>query len=247
MTKVISLTVLLYGKDFLGYALQSVLPAVDEAWILYTSTGSQSHRETAPCPETRDELLAIARAAAGDKLRWFDGAGYRNEGEHREMINRLVPDADVILVVDSDEIYADGLAQDAIDFALMAGVRRVRLPFTHLWRSFHRGFDHDPAYPDRVICPPFEPGETTMPTDKRVWHYGYAQNSQIVGWKWDNVHGHKNELRRDVNWYQDVFLANRQYDCHPVGSDAWNCEDIDLSHLPSVLETHPYRDLEVIP
>jgi len=48
-----------------------------------------------------------------------------------------------------------------------------------------------------------------MPTDKRVWHYGYAQNSQIVGWKWDNVRGHKNELRRDVNWYQ-TFL--------PIGS-----------------------------
>ena len=60
-------------------------------------------------------------------------------------------------------------------------------------------------------------------------------------------HGHFNEFRHDVNWFQDVFMANRQYDCHPVGSDAWDCEDIDLSHLPSVLENHPYRNLELIP
>lgn len=243
--KVVSLTCLLYGKDFLDAALRSVVDSVDETYILYSAVGSHGHMTDAQCPETRDELYVIARQAAGDKLVWIDGR-WGWEGQQRDSIFQYAPDADVILVVDSDEVYADGLAQDAIAFAQSADVRNIRLPFTHLWRSFHRGFAHDPAYPTRVICPKIAGDETTMPTNKRIWHYGYAQRSEIVGFKL-NTHGHRGEFRRDVDWFNDVFLTNRQYDCHVVGSDYWDCEDIDLTLLPSVLENHPYRHLQVIP
>lgn len=246
MTKAVSLTTLLYGKEFLYYALASVRDAVDEVWVLYTPTGSQGHREVTPCPDTKEELYAIALDAAGDKLRWRNGLWW-HEGEHRDAIYQYAPDADIILTVDADEVYEDGLAEDAIRYAEHAGVRQIRLPFLHLWRSFKRGFPHDPAYPARVVNTHVGGDAVTMPTDKRVWHFGYCQSSQIVGWKWANVHGHMNELRRDCDWFNDVFMANRQTDCHPVGSEHWQAEDIDLTRLPSVLQTHPYRHLDVIP
>ncbi len=243
--KTVSYTALLYGLDYLEYAIRSVIDAVDEHHIIYSPVGAHGHRTPVPCPESRDELYAAAERGAGSKLRWHDAGEFAYEGQQRDSILQYAPDADVILVVDADEILEDGMAQEAIDFALTANVRRIRLPFLHLWRSFHRGFAHDPAYPDRVICPKVADGETTMPTNKRVWHAGYAQRPEIVAYK-TLTHGHRGEFRRDVDWLNDVFLANRQYDCHIVGSDAWNCEDIDQSTLPTPLKDHPYRFMEVI-
>ena len=244
MTNVIAYTALHYGSDYLDWSIQSIIDHVDEYHVLYSAVGSHGHRTDVLNPDTREQLYALASDAAGSKLRWHDGE-WAHEGYQRDSIHTYAPDADVILVVDSDEVFADGLAADAIEFAQVAGVRNIRLPFLHLWRSFRRGFAHDPAYPVRVICPLVASGETTMPTDKRVWHFGYAQRSEIVAYK-VNVHGHRGEWRRDVDWLNDVFLANRQYDCHPVGSDAWNCEDIDQSQLPSALLNHPYRELSII-
>ena len=243
--KIVSYTALHYGSDYLYYAIKSVIDHVDEHWIIYSDVGSHGSRTAARCPDTREELMDIAVRAAGEKLGWIDGQWAR-ETDQRSMIHELAPDADVILVVDSDEVYQDGLAKEAIDFALHTGVRTVRVPFIHLWRSFRRGFAHDPAYPIRVINPKAPDGAVTMPTDKRVWHFGYCGREEIVAYKFRNVHGHKAEWRKDCDWLNDVFLANRQYDCHPIGSEFWTCEDIDLSNIPSVLLDHPYYNLEVV-
>lgn len=245
MTKIVAYTALLYGKDYLASAIRSVIDAVDEYHVLYTPVGSHGHRTNVPCPETRDELYEIARQAAGNKFNWHEGE-WGWEGQQRDAIHQIVPDADVVLVVDADEIYEDGLAFEAVHFAQIANAKRIRLPFWHLWRSFQRGFMHDPAFPERVIVPRATGATITMPTDKHVWHGGYAQNSATVRYKLE-THGHKAEFRRDCNWFNDIFMTNRQVDCHPVGSDAWTCEDMDLTKLPTVLENHPYRHLEVIP
>ena len=244
MTNVVAYTALLYGKDYLASAIRSVIDAVDEYHILYTPIGSHGHRSDIPCPESRDELYEIARQAAGNKFRWHE-ATWAHEGQQRDSIHQYAPNADVILVVDADEIYEDGLAQEAIDFALNSDAQRIRLPFLHLWRSFYRGFAHDPAYPERVISPKKSGATVTMQTDKRVWHAGYAQRPEIVAYKL-GTHGHRAEFRRDVDWLNDVFLTNRQDDCHPCGSEYWNCEDIDQSKLPTPLLNHPYRYLGVI-
>lgn len=250
MPKIISLTVLHYGTDFLQYALQSVHEAVDLQYVLYTPEGSHGHKSGAVCPDTREALIECAIAGAGDKLRWHEGI-YPTEGQHRDMIHQLAPDADCIIVVDADEVYADGLAQEIRTYAEQHYTdtpKRLRVPFWHYWRSFKRGFMHDPALPERVIFPKIAT-ETrgTFQTGKVIHHFGYAQRSEIVGYKL-KTHGHKNEFRHDCDWFTDIFMSNRQYDCHPVGSDAWNCEDMDsIQQLPSVLANHPFKDLEVIP
>lgn len=246
--KTVAYTALHYGRDYLDAAIRSVIDHVDELHVIYTPVGSHGHRTDATCPETRDELYEIAYTAARHKLMWHEGV-WPYEGAQREAIHQYAPDADLILVLDADEVWTDGLASAALEFARTANVRRIRVPMLHLWRSFRRGFAHDPAYPHRIIVPGAPESETTLPTwseHERIWHFGYAQRSEIVAYKL-LTHGHRGEFRRDCDWFNDVFMTNRQYDCHPVGSDAWNCEPIDQANLPLPLFDHPYRWLEVIP
>lgn len=245
MTKIVGYVALLYGREFLHSAIRSVIDSVDEMYIIYDATehGSHGTQTQYPCPDKRHELIEIAWDACKGKMHWQQDA-FVHEGHQRMSIHRYAPDADAILVVDSDEIYEDGLADEAIEFALTkTQARTVRIPFQHQWRSFHRGFLHDPAYPHRVIVPKRQEADDTMHTDKRVWHFGYSIRPELVQWKW-LIHGHRSELR--PHWFRDVFMTNRQYDCHPCGNDSWNAEDIDQVKLPSVLKDHPYKDLSVI-
>lgn len=69
----IAYTALHYGADYLGWAIRSVIDAIDEYVVLYAAQGSHVFRTTLPCPDNRKELYTIARQAARDKLRWYDG------------------------------------------------------------------------------------------------------------------------------------------------------------------------------
>lgn len=245
INKAIAYTALHYGREYLPWAIRSVIKDVDEYHVLYSPVGSHSVRTSVPCPETRDELLNIARMEAGDKLRWHDG-DWRFEGQQRDSIYQLT-DAEMILVVDADEVYAPGLAQHLRAQAPYHTHRHVRLPFFHYWRSLKRVIRHDPAFPIRMILPYLQQGETTfqippwLKEDFCVHHFGYAQSAEIVGYKMQ-IHGHIAELRQ--RWFEDIFLTNRQTDCHPVGSEWWNPEACDVPHF---MTNHPYANLEVIP
>lgn len=234
-----------YGTDYIYYAIKAVIDSLNTFHVFYSARPSHGSSSGAQCPDSENDLHALAWEAAGTKLRWHVGT-WRAEHEQRAAIHQAEPYADAILVVDSDEIYGDGLAEEVLSYGYVANCHYLRLPFVHMWRSFKRGFPNDPAYPARAIFPK-RFGETmTLPTDRRIWHYGYAQRSDVVKYKM-LAHGHVNEFRRDVDWFRDVFMANRQTDCHPIGSQYWNAQDLDLSSLPMALETHPYRHLQLIP
>lgn len=246
--KVIGYVALHYGRTYLSHAIRSIIQDIDELWILYTAQGSHGHRTSIPCPETRDELYAIAQQAAGDKLRWVDGS-WTHEGQQRDSIHLHVPDADVVVVLDSDEIWTPGLLPSVINSMRHTKRRNIRIPFIHYWRSLHRAILHDPAFPVRVIFPKQADGTITyapppwMEESRLViHHFGYAQPAEIVRYK-QLTHGHRNEWRRDCDWFNDVFMANRQYDCHPVGSPYWNPEDVTP---PEILQDHPFYRLKVI-
>lgn len=243
--KIIGCMALHYGMDYLEYAIRSVIDSVNEFHVLYAALPSHGSRSGLICPDSENDLHATAWQAAGTKLRWHYG-DWRYENEQRESIYHYAPEADAIITIDSDELYQDGMVDEAVAYGHVHRCKSLRLPFTHMWRSFRRGFAHDPAYPTRVVFPKQMGEAVTLPTDKRIWHYGYAQRSEVVRYKIMS-HGHIAEFRRDVNWFNDIFMTNRQYDCHPIGSEFWNCENIDLTHLPTVLNNHPYKDMEVIP
>lgn len=238
-----------YGADYLGHAIRSIIEDVDSVIVLYSATGSHGHQTHVPCPDTKDELYDIASAAAGDKLKWFDG-NWQYEGQQRDSIFQIAPDADVIVVLDADEVYPPGLLKVAIEGTKDSGVRDIRLPFTHFWRSMTQAILHDPAYPVRLIYPKNKTGAETFTPDqslpmleRSILHYGYAQRSEIVRYKLE-THGHKNEFRRDCDWFTDIFMnPARTTDLHPVGSDQWNWEAVDV---PEFMQAHPYAKLDII-
>lgn len=249
MSKIVAYTPLHYGRDYLGAAIRSVIDAVDEYHVIYTDVGSHGHRTDIPCPESRDELYLIAAAAAGKKLHWHEGE-WLWEGQQREMIFEYAPDADVILALDADEIWSEGLAAALIDETKTWHRRSIRVPMVHFWRSLYRAVLHDPAYPARLIYPQVRENSeaTALPVHcGPIAHMGYAQRSEIVQYKL-LTHGHRGEFRRDCDWFNDVFMANRQFDCHPVGSEYWNPDRVNpLDYLPSWMQEHPYFGMGVIP
>lgn len=243
--KVIAYTALHYGMDYLYYAIRSVIDCVDEYYVLYSAVGSHGYPASRPCPETRDQLLSVAQLVAGDKLHWHEGQ-WAHEGLQRMTIHEVCPDADVILVLDADEIWPYGDTLPAlIQQALDSGQRNIRLPMIHFWRSFSRAILHDPAFPTRIILPRIAEGSACL-GNKCLCHMGYAQRPEIVQYKLE-THGHKMEFRKDIDWFRDRFMANAQQDCHPVGSEYWNPEPVNpWDYLPDMMKSHPYAALEVI-
>lgn len=247
--KIVCYTALLYGTDYLHHAIRSIINDVDEYIVLYTPVGSHGHQSDMSCPDSREALYEIEVNAAGDKLRWFDGV-WAHEGQQRDNIFSIAPDADVIVVLDADEVWAPGLLKDAIRDTKDLGVRDIRVPFIHYWRSLKWAILHDPAFPVRLIYPQIKTGaETFSPSRfislryRTINHFGYAQRSEIVRYKL-TTHGHKNEFRRDCDWFHDIFMnPTRTTDLHPVGSDQWNTEPIET---PDFMLDHPFAGLDRI-
>lgn len=251
--KIIAYTALLYGASYLGYAIRSIIDHVDEYYVLYAAAGgSHGTRVNIPCPESREQLYAIASRAAGEKLRWIDGT-WTQEGQQRDSILDICPDADVILALDADEIWPPH-TYDGLFWRYLEGVAEIgtyhafRWPMIHMWRSFYRGVLHDPAFPARVILPKVKGNDViTLNYNPPIVHFGYAQPSSIVQYKM-KIHGHRAELRTDIDWFIERFMANAQHDCHPVGSEFWNPEPVNpWDYLPEFMQDHPFAQLEVIP
>jgi hypothetical protein len=196
-----------------------------------------------PLSESERNLYDIARRAAGDKLEWHSG-DWRHEGNQRDAIHDLYPEAQMILVLDYDEIWPDGLAEKALKEANHSNQRNFRMPMVHFWRSFRRAVLHDPAYPIRIIKQHNQNDEQTLHSGF-IAHMGYAIPTWLLKYKM-HIHGHRGELRQD-GWFDNKWMANAQQDCHPVGSDFWNPEQVDpIDYLPAFMNEHPYWDDEVI-
>ncbi len=245
--KTIAYSALMYGKSYLGWAIRSVIHAVDEYHVLYTPVGSHGSRTDLPCPDSRDELYAIAEQAAGDKLHWHESTDWWLEHQQRNSIYRYAPDADVILILDSDEIWGEGLAEMAIAAAVL-GVRNVRIPVMEFWRSFHYAEQRNLVFPERVTFPKVGGGEGYMPLDDnrpRICHLGYASPSDLVYFK-QFTHGHRGDWRE--GWFERKFAANDVNDCHPTNKDYWFPTPVDYREfMPSFMSEHPYANLETIP
>lgn len=245
--KTIAYTALHYGADYLGYAIRSVIDHIDEYHVLYTPVGSHGARTDRPCPDSAETLYNIASTAAGAKLHWHAGM-WDYEGQQRDAIHAIVPDADVVLVLDADEIWPYDLVMGCIANADL-NVRTWRTPIIHFWRSFYRAVLHDPAWPVRAIYPKHTNGINGTYSSMHlhpICHMGYAQRSELVEYK-QHTHGHKGEWRKD-DWFNTVFMANAQTNCHPVGSEYWNPEPVNpLDYMPEFMKDHPYFNMEVIP
>ena len=244
--KTIAYTALHYGSEYLASAIRAAVNYVDEWHCLYTPHPSHGHNSSAICPDTETDLHEIAWQAAGSKLRWHVG-NWHYEGQQRNSIHQYAPDADAILIVDSDEIYSEKLLENVASLIQLTsgytGYRTLRLPFVHFYRDFRHAVIHDPAYPQRVIFPHVQntSDATWDAHEGSVAHMGYCQSAETIRYKL-SIHGHKSELRCSADAYVDSIYLNEQRwtDLHPVGSEYWNAEVVNpFDYLPYWMADHP--------
>lgn len=252
MSKRIAYYVLHYGKEYLAWSIRSVQESVSEIHILYTDQPSFGHRTTLACPDTEAELKEEAHRFLKKPLIWHSGR-WGQEGAHRGEIEKIARDrgAELVLVVDADEIWAPGLAESALESVWSNnGARSTLVRMIHFWRSLS-WVCKDPAMPSRVLDLRHPPGTIWYldPQAHPVYHAGYAQSEDVTKYKWE-IHGHQNELRKD--WLQQKFLGwdPNIVDVHPTCAKGfWTPEQTDpqtLTELEKVLGDHPYWGKEII-
>lgn len=244
--KITASYILHYGKQWLFHSMRSVRPFVDEIRVFYTPKPSHGHTSQLQCPETRDELHSISKQF--DAV-WHEGL-YSQEGQHRDYAIASCKDAgaDVILVVDADEIWLPeelSWALSEVTHGDLAGkYGQYRVNMLHFWRSLD-WVCRDNMYPLRIICcrPPIE---GYLQHDKcQPLHMGYAQTPEIIEYKM-SIHGHKAEIR--PGWFEQKFLAWEpgMGDVHPTCEDTWTPRPYDKGLISDVVGDHPYFHLGVI-
>jgi hypothetical protein len=245
--RVHSYSVIHYGKDYLPYALRSIVDHVEQAHVIYTPHPSHGHSTSAQCPETEEDIFKAADIGSA-KVRRYELSGIRYEGPQRDYAVDLCKQAgaDMILVVDCDEVWPSEVLSKALEYAWQENkARNWLINFTHLWRSFNYCCK-DQGWPVRIIDLRHSDGLAYIPKEfGEIYHFGYAVTSKIMEYKWA-IHGHKYELRRD--WFGTKWNAwPPPPDCHPTNDQGfWNPEPFDKEKLPPLMREHPFWDRERI-
>lgn len=237
MVKVIGFCCLHYGTTYLEASIKSVIDHVDKYYVAYTPHGSHGTQINERCPETKADLLSIALEAAGNKLHWYEG-DWQFEGQQRDSIYGEARDADVIVTVDSDEIYTAKVWQ-AIESEYDFTGQTIKIPFIHYWRSFYKAITYDQAAPSRVVFPKSQNPHLTLTFDlgNAINHMGYSQPPVITHYK-ASIHGHRSEWRPE--WFETKFMANAQIDVHPCGNQWPIVQDVNPDELlPEFMKDHP--------
>lgn len=239
-----------YGYEWLEHSMRSIAPFCEKIYVFWTYYPSYGHATTLTNPDLQylDQMKQIAKKHG---TTWIDMTDHVNwEGAHRDFaVQTLTNDgADLILVVDEDEIWGPEHLNHAILQASRVPTEVYRVFMRHFWRSLHWVCD-DPAAPVRIINPKHKDGREGYIGLDKVFHMGYAQRPELVHYKM-SIHGHKNDIRPD--WFRNKFMSwrpgNGINDVHPTNVDFWNpapYEDVD-GLFADLVGDHPYYDLEII-
>jgi hypothetical protein len=243
--KIVAYYALHYGKEWFEWSLRSVRDYVDDIFVFYSPTPSHGHGTALKNPESRDELFSIAYPY---RVHWVDCPGFQHEGYHREFAVKTCEQAgaDIVLVVDADEIWSPKVLRDSIAaVASDSTARSYRIGMRHFWRSTKWVCD-DAAMPTRLIKPKVSRNYPEMYLDTgKVFHFGYAQSPAIIRYKQD-IHGHKNEWRR--GWFEDKFLPwmPGMTDVHPTSFNWDPAPYRDDGELERLVGDHPYWGKDLI-
>ena len=249
-----------YGLEWLYWSIRSVIGYVDDVHIFYTPTPSHGHGTTLECPETRKDIGNSIAGLFADygNIFWHDTDGFAHEGlqRHHAVDVCVMNGADIILVVDHDEIWSPGVLNRALDYVKndASGVQGYCIGMRHFWRSTYHIAD-DACMPTRLIKPKNRTNDHNVYLGDnvgKVFHFGYAQSPKIVKYKQD-IHGHKMEWRQ--GWFENTFMKwspeNNFGDCHPTNKDFWFPKPIDITSedfhiLHELISDHPYWKVSLI-
>lgn len=241
--KIIACTILHYGIEWLHWSMRSVEDFVDEHRIYYTPKPSHGHQSGLQCPESREELKAVADSHGAY---WHDGV-YAREGDHRDFAYKDCMDngADAVLVVDADEVWPPEVLQKAIAIVEDAPRQNYCVNMIHFWRSLSWACS-DNMFPLRIVVPNATKEAYLSSTGVgRPLHMGYAQSKKIIEYK-ISIHGHKNEFV--PHWFNQVFALWKPPtgDVHPTCARTWYPDLFARKSIYDLVGDHPYYDLDII-
>lgn len=242
MPKIIAYCAIHYGGEYLKEAIQAVHPYVEKIYMMYSEKPSYGYGTDVPCPETEEELKAIAKAAS-DKVIWMKIEA-AHEGIHRGIIHKHADGYDGILAFDADEVY-DNLGE-TLKQCLASPYRYLGFRgYINFWKSFNYAC-YDGFTPIRYINLNSPGGNDVV--DATVYHFSTAQRMEIMRYKL-LIHGHKAEIR--PGWLEDIYQAwvpGMVIDkgLHLVSFDLWQAVPFDKTRMPDALKAHANYDKEVI-
>jgi len=247
---IIAFYALHYGSDYLGWSIKSIYDFVDKIYILHTEKPSYGHVSNLSNPDNMQKLIASANLF-GDpkgKIKWIDGY-WSNEVEHRKHVLQATSNdnPDMILTVDSDEIWNTEVLLKSFKEAEASNNRQCRIRMLTLWRSFS-WHCLDEMWPIRFTFPKKNGSGCNgvcRGEYERVFHFGYARDLESIRYK-ISIHGHKGEWRQDWLERFEKWPASGNQDFHPVERNAWTITPYDKTQMPSFMETHPYYNLDLI-
>jgi len=235
MIKTIAYYPVHYGAEYIAASIKSIEPFVDKIIILYTKDPSYGFGTSMQCPESEEEIKNEAFSVS-DKIEWVNLNGSRNESDHRGNIMRYTSGYDVLLAMDTDEVWNQESLERCINETYNGtSWRRNVLGFVNFWRSFDWAC-YDGFQPARLFK--INAGNTIEePINGTIYHFGYAQSDKIMNYKFE-IHGHKNELK--PGWLQNTYYTWEpgKKDLHPV-CDVWGeAVPFDKNTLPGYLKEH---------
>ena len=233
-----------YGSPYLDAVIRSIDPYVDKILILYTSTPSYGQNRGLKNPDSKELLYDIAQDAS-DKIQWVQVPSMGQENQHRKMVFNYAGEYDLIMAVDSDEIFDD--VEEMKEAAMATNCKTVNVGgdrWWHFWRSFNE-CNRDGFYPTRFHVVNGIEGAEIIHAGK-VYHMGYAMPEDLTRYK-ISVHGHKGILS---SWLNNKWLTYKKgvtKFLHPDSQTVWiETEPFDKTTLPQILKDHPYYNLDKI-
>lgn len=231
-----------YGSEYFNASIKSIDDQVDKILVLYSKNPSYGHGTEKECPDTREELREIAYGSS-DKIEWMD-IDASNEGNHRGIAFADASDYDIMLALDTDEVWnpasLDACIKETYDGEAW---RRNITGFIHFWKSFNWACT-DGFEPARI----FNLRRNNLmevSLNGTIYHFGYAQSKKVMDYKFD-IHGHKNEIKE--GWLENTYhkWEPGMKDLHPTCGVWSEALPFDKGSLPDILKSHPNYNKEII-
>lgn len=228
--KVLAYMPLHYGVDYLDYALRSIHDYVDEILILYTERPSYGHVGNLPNPDSEGALRDVCKKY--HKINWIKLRGINRETDHRQRALRYGENHnyDVVIAIDSDEIWKPGTVKDVIREVKDSNFRYHGIAGTqwvHFWKN-HQEINTDGFYPMRAVNLNVKQETQTIIDKGFIYHMGYCIREELMRYKL-SCHGHKSEIPN--RWFTDKWLNYEKgvtTHLHPASQDVW-------------IETQPFK------
>lgn len=251
MIKTLAYIPLLYGCDYIQYAIRSVYSEVDTILILYSKKPSHGQKNNSlVCPDTKEQLIELISLVDIDcKIIWIDG-DWLHENEQRNYAHHYARKEgyNVLVAVDSDEVWKTEMLRDLIKEVYERKASKCLIWMRHLWRSFNYICD-DPMRQERIYYIGTDTKDliyASQPSNQ-VWHFGYARSFKDIEYK-ISIHGHSNEwINSKQVWFNEKYKPfPPTNDVHPTCKDTWQPQLFDKVLLPEIMREHPFYNLKSI-